>query len=155
MRLNFGKGEYGVSHFYCCSVTKWILKFHNDLLFATAAKWFIIITVFATITFVIAFALQMWCICIPSEPWTKQAVPIRNKVSEGSKLKNCHKNSNYNWLFAYLMEVKITMELWECEIWVWQFCVRELAKSRGWGVSDFPPLPDFCLFVMNLKKEHF
>ena len=31
------------------------------------------------------------------------------------------------------MEVKIAMELWESEIWVWQFCVGELAKSMGGG----------------------
>ena len=54
MQLNFGKGEHGRPHFYSCSVAEWILQFHSDPLFALAAKIFIIITIFATITFVLA-----------------------------------------------------------------------------------------------------
>ena len=54
MRLNFGKGEYGLPHFYYSSVAKWILQFHSDLLFNMAAEWLFIITVFATTTFLLA-----------------------------------------------------------------------------------------------------
>ena len=48
------KGEHGLPHFYYCSVAKWMLQFHSDPLFALAAKCFIIITIFVTITFVFA-----------------------------------------------------------------------------------------------------
>ena len=48
MQLNFGKGVHCLPHFYYCSVSKWILQFHSDLLFALAPKWFIIITIFFT-----------------------------------------------------------------------------------------------------------
>ena len=34
MRLNFGRGEHGLPHFYYCSVAKWILQFHSDPLFS-------------------------------------------------------------------------------------------------------------------------
>ena len=51
----FGKCKYGLPHFYFCSIAKCILQFHSGWLFALAAKWFIIITVFTTVTFILAF----------------------------------------------------------------------------------------------------
>jgi len=58
--------------FYYCSVSKWILQFHwsGYLLFALAAKWFVKLTTFVTVTFVLpsqcaVFHLynleQNWC----------------------------------------------------------------------------------------------
>ena len=32
MQLNFGKGKHCLPHFYYCSVAKWILQFHSNLL---------------------------------------------------------------------------------------------------------------------------
>ena len=34
MRLNFGRDEHGLPHFYYCSVAKWMLQFHSDPLFS-------------------------------------------------------------------------------------------------------------------------
>ena len=130
MRLNFGKGEHSLPHFYYCSVAKWILQFYSDPLFVLAAKWFIIITIFATITFVLASFLPF-----PSKKKTQTKLRLfhgcsnKIKVGEGSKIKNWRKNGNYDWLFGYLVEAKITMELWESEIRAGPFCDRESAKS--------------------------
>ena len=64
MQLNFDKGEHGLPHFYSCSVAKWILQFHSDLLSTLAAIWFIIITVL--------YLLPALMCYIPSEqPGTK------------------------------------------------------------------------------------
>ena len=102
--------------------------------------------------------------CIPSE---KSQTKLRLfhgcsdkiKVGDGGKIKNCHKNGKYDWLFGDLMEAKITMKLRfsESEIRVGPFCNRESAKStvKSWGVEGgggetpdhpVPPLPDlfFC-----------
>ena len=93
-----------------------------------AAQWFIIITVFCdTVTFVLlSFTDVLYSIGKTSNeteaPWLFRWNKI--KVGDGSKIKNCLKNSNYDWLFSYLMEAKITVELWESEIWVGPFCDR-------------------------------
>ena len=34
----FGKGEYGLPHFYYCSVAKWILQFHSDPLLGPGSQ---------------------------------------------------------------------------------------------------------------------
>ena len=66
------------------------------------------------------------------------------------------KNSSYNWLFGYLIEAKITVQLWEFEIRTGPFCDRESAKSTvnrlgGGGGGGLAPLQDF-LFIMHLKE---
>ena len=47
------------------------------------------------------------------------------------------REGNYNWLFGYLMEAKIAVELWESEILPGPFCdwesARSTVKSVGWG----------------------
>ena len=109
MRLNFGKGEHGRPHLYYCSVAEWILQFHSDPLFALAAKWFIIITIFATITFVLASSTDVLYSIGEKNSNKTETVPWltdKIKVGEGWKIKNCRKNGNYYWLSDYLMEVK-------------------------------------------------
>ena len=98
--LNFGKGKHSFPHFYYCSVAKWILQFHSDLeslLITPAAKWFIIITVFATITFVLpSFTDVQHSI---GATLNKTVAVTKNKVCEESKIINCSKNNNYSWFF--------------------------------------------------------
>ena len=81
------------------------------------------------------------------------------KVGEGSKIKNWRKNGNYDWLFGYLMEAKITMELWESEIRAGPFQLRLtecVCVCGGGGGCVLPPLPDlfFCYAFerMNTSK---
>ena len=84
MRLNFGKGEHGLPHFYYCSVGKWILQFHSDPLFALAAEGFIIITVFATITFVLpSFTDVMYSIGRKRKDKNTKKKPTSNETEAG------------------------------------------------------------------------
>ena len=86
MQLNFDKGEHGLPHFYSCSVAKWILQFHSDLLSTLAAIWFTIITVL--------YLLPALMCYIPSEqPGTKLRLfhgcsdKKKKRIGEGSKIK--------------------------------------------------------------------
>ena len=80
--------------------------------------------------------------------WNKTDIKYKNWQRKQSKKKSyCRRNSNYNWLFGYLMEAKVTVELWEYEIRAGPFCDRESAKStvkKKWGGS-----PSFAFFFFS------
>ena len=155
MRLNFGKGEHNILHFYYCSAAKWISQFHSCLLFTLAAKWFIIIAVFATITFVPTLLPSVMC-CIPSEqPRMKlklfHGCPNKNKkIGKGSKVKNKIKVIVAETVTTTLTTWWKKKSPWNCEneIQAGPFCDWESAKKGGSHLA----LPDFVLSVMHLKE---
>ena len=130
-----------------------------DLIVACGRKWVVV----TSLDSLVHIVLWMMC-CIPlDQPWTKLKLfhGCSNKNFKKSRWRkqrnNCCKNSNYSWLFGYLMEEKITVELWEYETWVGQCCKWESAKYMGEGgggvISHLCQI--FVCLLFTWKKEHF
>ena len=74
------------------------------------------------------------------------AVLIKKSVKEAKWSSNCSKNSNYNWLFGYLMEAK--NHCGTVRIGWGHFAT----KSVGGGGGGLSPLPDFFSFCCAFER---